>query len=150
MTKRQLVALLALVGCFVATYLALYKLGYIGQLSCSVGSCEQVNTSRWSRVFGAPVAAWGVLFYVTVLAVALVGSLPRYTASRRIGVLLAGLSIAGLLVSAYLTALELFVIHAICIWCVVSACIVTLICAVSVLDIRTAGPAHHAAHRPEG
>jgi hypothetical protein len=41
----MIVAMLSLAGIFVALYLLLYKLGLIGELSCSVGSCETVNTS---------------------------------------------------------------------------------------------------------
>jgi uncharacterized membrane protein len=135
-TKRRVVALLALLGCFIASYLTLYKLGYIGQLSCAIGSCERVNTSRWAVFLGAPVALWGVAFYVVVFAVAVIGSLPHYSDERGVSVLLASLSLVGVLFTAYLTSLELFVIHAICIWCVVSACIVTVIFVVSALDLR--------------
>jgi uncharacterized membrane protein len=133
-SKRQIIALLALVGACIAVYLTLFKLGIIGTLSCSIGSCEQVNTSKWARLLGAPVAAWGVGFYVAVLAVAIAGTLPQYVDSRRISRALVVLSTTGLVFSAYLTALELFVIHAICMWCVTSAVIVTLIFVLSALD----------------
>jgi uncharacterized membrane protein len=73
------------------------------------------------------VALWGVGFYVTVLVVAIAGTLPRYSDSRGLGTLLFVLGTTGVLVSGYLTALELFVIHAICMWCVISAIIATLI-----------------------
>ena len=56
----MLAALVALAGLFVATYLTLYKLGVVGTLSCSVGSCETVQLSRWAMLLGLPVAAWGV------------------------------------------------------------------------------------------
>jgi hypothetical protein len=39
----MLAALVALAGMFVALYLTLYKLGYIGTLACAVGSCETVH-----------------------------------------------------------------------------------------------------------
>jgi len=64
----MVVALLALVGLFLSLYLTLYKLGYIVQLTCAVGSCERVQTSRWSVLFGIPVAVWGAGFYLTALA----------------------------------------------------------------------------------
>ena len=70
MNKRMLVALVALAGVFVALYLTLYKLGYIGTLACAVGSCETVNTSRWATFLGMPVAVWGLGFYVVALALA--------------------------------------------------------------------------------
>ena len=70
MTKRMIVATLALAGIFVALYLLFYKLGIIGNLSCSVGSCETVNLSKWATFLGAPVAAWGVGFYIVMFAAA--------------------------------------------------------------------------------
>ena len=134
--KRRVIAVLALVGIFVSVYLTLYKLGIIGNLSCSIGSCETVNTSRWATFLGLPVAAWGVGFYLSTLAVALVGVQERYAGERWVSVLLAAMTGWGVLFSGYLTALELFVIHAICIWCVVSAVIVLLLFVVSILDLK--------------
>jgi len=135
-TKRTIVAALALAGIFVALYLLLYKIGKIGNLSCSIGSCETVNTSKWSRFLGLPVAAWGVLFYLDVFAVALIGTLPRFENERVISVVLVAEAAVGVLFSAWLTYLELGVIHAICIWCVTSAVIVTLMLVVSLADLR--------------
>jgi len=132
----MIVAALALAGIFIALYLTLYKLGVIGQLSCSIGSCETVNTSKWSRFLGLPVAGWGVLFYLDVFAIALIGTLPRFEDERVISVVLVAEAAVGVLFSAWLTYLELGVIHAICIWCVTSAAIVTLILLVSVADLR--------------
>ena len=135
----MIVAALALAGIFVALYLTLYKIGVIGELSCSIGSCETVNTSKWSRFLGLPVAAWGLLFYLDVFAVALVGTMPRFEDERVISVVLVAESAVGVLFSAWLTYLELGVIHAICIWCVTSAVIVTLILLVSLADLREIG-----------
>jgi uncharacterized membrane protein len=129
------VALLALVGGFVALYLTLYKVGVIGELSCTIGSCETVNTSRWSTLLGLPVAAWGLGAYAVMLALALVGLQPAYSDSRPVSWALVAVSGWSVLFSAWLTSLELFVIHAICIWCVTSAAIVTLIFVASLADL---------------
>ncbi|MEO7458242.1 MAG: vitamin K epoxide reductase family protein [Gemmatimonadaceae bacterium] len=136
MTRRMLVALVALAGLFVALYLTLYKLGYIGTLACGTGSCELVQASKWATFLGVPVGAWGVAFYVGVLALALVGVMPAN--AERIGVsqLLLAMTGTGVLFSAWLTYLELFVIHAICRWCVVSAVLATILFVVAWLDYR--------------
>ena len=136
MNKRMLAALVALAGLFVALYLALYKLGYIGTLVCAVGSCEVVQTSRWATLLGQPVAVWGVVFYVGVLAVALAGLSPALADSRRLSQLLVAMTGFGVLFSLWLTYLELFVIHAICQWCVVSAILTTALFVISLLDLR--------------
>lgn len=132
----MLVAVLALAGIFVATYLLLYKLGMIGALNCSVGSCETVNTSKWATFLGLPVALWGVGFYTGLFALALLSVQARYADSKGMSQLLLMASGTGVVYSAWLTYLELAVIHAVCQWCVVSAVIVTAIFIVCVLDYR--------------
>ena len=132
----MLAALVALAGLFVALYLALYKLGYIGNLVCAVGSCEVVQTSKWATLLGYPVAVWGVAYYTAVLAVCLAGLSPALVDSRRVSQVLVLMTATGVLFSLWLTYLELFVINAICMWCIISAIIVTLIFITSVLDLR--------------
>jgi uncharacterized membrane protein len=137
---RQLVALLALVGLFVATYLTLYKIGVIGVLSCSVGSCETVNTSRYAVFLGLPVAAWGLAMYAVLLVLALVGAREAQQSSRAISVALVARTGGSVLLSGWLTYLELFVIHAICVWCVTSAIIMLLLFITSLVDLRRTRP----------
>jgi uncharacterized membrane protein len=132
----MIVAALALAGIFISLYLTLYKIGVIGELSCSIGSCETVNTSKWSRFLGLPVAAWGLLFYLDVFGVALVGTMRRFELEPAISFVLVGEAAVGVLFSAWLTYLELGVIHAICIWCVTSAVIVTAILLTAIADLR--------------
>ena len=132
----MVVGMLAFAGVFLSTYLTLYKLGYIGELQCAVGSCETVNTSRWATFLGLPVAAWGLGFYVAALALVFVGIQERYADSRAVALALVALTGWGVLFSGWLTYLELFVIDAICIWCVTSAVIVLVMFAISVLDYR--------------
>jgi len=132
----MIVAALALAGILISTYLTLYKLGVIGELTCSIGSCETVNTSRWSVFLGIPVAAWGLVFYMDVFVIALVGTMPRFENEPFISVVLVAQAMIGVVFSAWLTYLELGVIHAICIWCVTSAAIVAAISLVSIADLR--------------
>ena len=132
----MLAALLALAGALVASYLALYKLGYIGTLTCSVGSCETVQTSRWATFLGAPVAVWGVAYYLAVLALSLVGLSDARRDDLRLSQVLVAVTTTGVLFSAWLTYLELFVIHAICMYCVISAIIAAALLVVAVLDLR--------------
>ena len=134
MTRRMLTALIALVGVFVATYLALYKAGFIGSLACGTGSCETVQQSPWAKFLGLPVAVWGVGYYVAVFAVAFAGTLDRWADDRRIAFALLVLTAWGALFSGYLTYLELFVIRAICRYCVVSAILALSVFALSLWD----------------
>jgi uncharacterized membrane protein len=131
MRHRQAIALLALIGLFIALYLSLHRLGVIGQLQCGTGACETVQTSAYAVFLGIPVAFYGVAGYLALLVVSLVGLRPSWVARRGPTVLLAVMSGLGLAFTLYLTYLELFVIHAICRWCVASAVIIALITGVS-------------------
>ena len=132
----MLAALVALAGLFVALYLTLFKLGYIGSLVCAVGSCEVVQTSKWATLLGYPVAVWGVGYYVAVLAVCLAGLRADLVDDQRVSKLLVVMTGVGVLFSLWLTYLELFVIDAICMWCVVSAVLATILFVLALLDLR--------------
>ena len=130
----MLMALIALIGVFVSLYLTLYKLGYIGTLACGTGGCETVQLSRWGEFLGVPVAGWGVVYYVAVLALATAGVQERFAGSRRLTTALLVVTGWGLLFTLWLTYLELFVIHAICRWCVGSATMTVLLFALALWD----------------
>jgi uncharacterized membrane protein len=137
-TARMTIAVLSLIGILIALYLTLYKIGVIGDLSCTVGSCETVNTSKWATFLGLPVAAWGLGAYVALFALAMAGTADRYAGSQTLSMLMVAIAAWSVLFSAWLTYLELFVIHAICIWCVTSAVLLVVIFVVSVVDLRGA------------
>jgi uncharacterized membrane protein len=135
-SRRQTLALLAVVGICIALYLTLYKVGVIGVLSCSVGSCETVNTSKWSMLFGIPIAAWGLGAYIALLLLAMIGSAEVHLDNVTIARMLVALAGWSVLFSAFLTYQELFVIHAICVWCLSSAALWVIILAVCIADLR--------------
>jgi uncharacterized membrane protein len=131
-THRMIAATLALVGLFVALYLWLWKIGLLGVLACGDGACETVQLSSYAELFGIPVALYGVIGYLAMLAVGLAGvqgTLATRCWPTTALVLLAGLGVA---FSGYLMYLEAAVIHAWCRWCVVSAVLVTAIFGVAV------------------
>jgi uncharacterized membrane protein len=149
MSKRMVVSALALAGVFLATYLTLYKLGFIGSLSCSVGECETVNLSRWATFMGLPVAAWGTGFYATVFLLAFLGTMDRFVESEWVSHALLALTAWGVLFSSWLTYLELFVIDAICMWCVVSAVLTVVLFVLSVMEWRERPRPAASGQRPE-
>jgi uncharacterized membrane protein len=137
MRSRQAIALLALVGLFVALYLWLHALGVGGALKCGTGACETVQTSRWAVLLGLPVALYGVVGYCVVFVVALLALRPAAVLQRGWSVVLAGLATVGFGFTLYLTYVELVLIHAICRWCLGSAGIITAIWIVSLLSLRS-------------
>jgi uncharacterized membrane protein len=133
----MLLCLAALIGLFIAAYLTLYHYGVIGALSCSIGSCERVQTSRWSMFLGLPVAAWGLGFYLLLIVLAFAFMQERFADSRGLALVLVLLTGWGVLFSAYLTYLEGRVIHAWCEWCVSSAILVTIAFLLSLAEWRS-------------
>ena len=122
---------LALVGVLVAGYLALFELGVSQQMFCPIGECEEVNASPYLYLLGVPLAVVGVIAYLLILALNLVGLRWRGKRSGQITLVVFLFSLFGVAFSAYLTYLELFVLKAICSWCVLSAIIMTTICMLS-------------------
>jgi uncharacterized membrane protein len=123
--RRALFAsmVLSVAGAGVSAYLI--RVHYdLGALICGTGACEVVQTSSYATVMDIPIAIFGLLMYVTVLALAVARlrlphlELPASTAAL-------GITAAGTLYSGWLTWLELYEINAICQWCVASAVIVT-------------------------
>lgn len=113
-----LLAVLDFLGLLIAAYLSFVELR--NELpSCGiVKGCETVATSEYSRINGIPVAVFGVILSITLLALAL-----RWWRTNRSGLLLAhyGLSFAGVIFEGYFTWLEVFVIRAVCMWCALYA-----------------------------
>jgi len=138
MRHRQAIALLALVGLFVALYMWLHALGFGGAIKCGAsGGCETVQTSQWAVFLGFPVAFYGVVGYLAILIIALVALRASALAQRDWNLLLLLLATMGVVFTAYLTYVELFLIHAICRWCAGSAVIISLIWIVSLLSLRS-------------
>ena len=138
MRARQAIAVLALIGLFVALYLWLHALGYGGAIKCGAsGGCEIVQTSRWAVFLGLPVAFYGVVGYFALLVVALMALRPAALSQRGWTALLAVMASIGFVFTIYLTYLELFVIQAICRWCLGSAVIITLTWITSLLALRS-------------
>jgi uncharacterized membrane protein len=135
-TRRMIIAALSLGGVGLATYLAMYKLGLIGTLACTIGQCETVNLSKWATFLGLPVAVWGAGFYVMVFLLAFAGTTERFANAPWVSHALLALTAWGVLFSGWLTYLELYVINAVCMFCVISAILVTVIFLVSVLEWR--------------
>jgi len=130
---RQTVAVLALVGIAIATYLWLHAIGVVGALKCGTGGCEIVQASSYARLLGIPVAFYGVVGYVALFGLSVAGAQPGLVSRRWPTRWLVALSGAGVLFTLYLTSLEMFVIHAWCRWCLASAAVITAIFVISLM-----------------
>ena len=140
MKKHNLYALIAaIIGALDATYLAWIKFSHNEDLCApGIGDCFTVNTSRYSEVYGIPVAIFGLATYLAIIAILVYE--PRVDFLKENGTLaLFGISLVGVLYSAYLSYLEEFVLHAWCPYCVISAIVITIAFIVSIVRLRKEG-----------
>jgi uncharacterized membrane protein len=140
MTRRMVMALLALAGVFISAYLYLYKVGAIGTLACGTGGCETVQMSPQSRFLGVDVSLIGLVGYLVLLGCSMASLQPRFGGRSGPVRALVVLSVGALGFTAYLKYLEFFVIRAICRWCVASAVIVALMATLAVVEYRRSDP----------
>jgi uncharacterized membrane protein len=110
-----ILAVLDILGLAVAGYLSIVELSG-GVPACGiVKGCEEVALSEYARIGGVPVAVFGVLLSIVLLALAI-----AWWKTDIYGYLLAhyGLSLVGVIFDGYFLYLQVFVIRAVCIWCV--------------------------------
>ncbi|MFH1712498.1 MAG: vitamin K epoxide reductase family protein [Patescibacteria group bacterium] len=85
---------------------------------CNVSAkfdCDTVNTSKYSEMFGIPVAVFGLLAYGLALASAIIYKLRKQDYVLDLIILI---SVSGFLFSLYLTYIEAFVLKTWCLVCV--------------------------------
>jgi uncharacterized membrane protein len=117
---RRAILILALIGVGVAGYLTYVHYAGLKVVCLSSGGCETVQSSRFAKLGGVPVALLGLIGYIAILGSLMIrGELARLAGF--------GIALIGFLFSLYLTYRELFTIKAICQWCVSSAVLMTLL-----------------------
>lgn len=125
--RRLRTALIALcaVGIVLASYLVYVHYAHLKPI-CATGGCEVVQSSKWSRFLGIPVADIGLAGYVAILASLLVfkGDLNRLVPMC--------LALGGFAFTLYLKYAEFFLIKNYCIWCIASAVIMLIITVLTV------------------
>lgn len=136
-TRLQLI--FVVVGIGIAGYLTYVKLFAIEPYCAGVGNCEAVQTSPYAELLGVPVAIWGLLTYIVLLALVLVKRADWRGLGHLAGMATFLVTMVGVIFSAYLTYLELAVIHAICPWCVASAAVMTVLFVLSVVEMFFGG-----------
>jgi uncharacterized membrane protein len=133
-----LIAALGLTGLAVTTYLTSNAIAH-SEVSCSIDGCNTVLASKWSKILGIPVSAFGMATYAAIM----LGALHAYQSpidDLRGRLIVVGVSGVGVLASIYLTIVELFVIEALCQYCVTSAVLVVVVAVAVIFVARSEGP----------
>jgi len=130
---------LALLGVLEAGFLTYVHYYGLKILPCvgahhGVSSCEQVQSSVYSRLAGIPVALLGLIGYLAILgSLRLRGELGRATGFC--------IALVGCGFSLYLTYREVFTLKEICEWCVGSATLMTLLAILTAVRFLRGEPA---------
>lgn len=132
----MVVAVLSLIGVFLAFYLVAYNLGWTPPIPCGSGACGVVQSSQYAWVGPIPVSAIGLGGYLALLVLSILGLRPSAARSRAIPFLLFAGALVGVLFSAYLTYLEAMVIQAWCRYCVASAILITLVFVATLPELK--------------
>jgi uncharacterized membrane protein len=110
--KYDIIIILALICFGISLYLSItHYLNYAVPCSITHG-CETVLTSKYSVLFGLPVAVWGVAYFTSVIIAGLLAN--RYALWGKVLTVILSL---GALTSLSLLTLQFFVIKNICIYC---------------------------------
>ncbi len=116
----------SVIGIGISIYMTIFKLTSNDAMCLGNGGCSVVNASRYSEIYGIPVAVFGLGGYFGIVAAMFLET--RLKFFKQNGNLLAcGMSLTGVLFTAYLTYLEIYVIQAICPFCVASAIAISLV-----------------------
>ena len=120
------ILLLAFLGIANSAYLAQQKAN--GEpLICDIqnfSGCNIVAASEYSKLFGIPLAEYGIIFFSILFVLAALELVIFDQLLRRV---LQGVSLVGVAASLYFTLIQAFVIQAFCMYCLVSALVTLLI-----------------------
>jgi len=125
---------LAIIGLLVSVYMTIYKITSNDSMCIGSKDCSVVNASRYSELYGIPVAVFGVVGYAAMLAMLLLERNPGFF-NQNGTMLLFGVSLTGFLFTLYLIFIEVALIKAYCPFCIASQATMTIIFILSVIRV---------------
>jgi len=125
---------LVVIGVLDSIYMTIYKLTDNNAMCLGSGDCSSVNASKYSEIYGIPVALVGVGGYLAILILHLLENRNQHL--RANGTLyIFGLALTGFLFTLYLIYVEFALLKALCPFCLVSQAAMTLIFIISVIRL---------------
>ncbi len=121
-TFNLIFTIIGLIGVANGIYLSVLKLTNNSSMCIKgLGDCFTVNTSKYSEIFGVPIAILGTLAYLALLALVFLENKGNGFWKANAVYFFFGFTLIGAGYSAYLTYLEADIIRAWCPFCVMSA-----------------------------
>jgi uncharacterized membrane protein len=127
-------AILVVIGLLVSIYMTIYKATSNDALCLGSGDCSTVNASRYSEVYGIPVAIVGIAGYSAILLVHWYERRDKFF--EKFGpMLIFGLALTGFLFTVYLIYIEFAILQALCPFCLTSQAAMTIIFVISIIRL---------------
>lgn len=130
----SLLLALGLIGIGDTLYLSYFQ--YINAIpSCAIGGCAVVLTSIYSKFLGVPLSYIGLVYYIYMLALAILLVMDPHSRALRLGaVVYTGIGLGLSLIFEFY--IQLGLIHALCMYCAISATTTLLLFIVAVWHWR--------------
>ncbi len=131
---NRILFILSIIGIALAVYV-LQSFLRNAPIVCINSGCEIVRKSPYSRLFGIPVPAFGLVGY-TILAFLTFLRTTSTKLHKQLLPWIVGIATGGVAFVAWFTYTELFVIRGICTWCAVSAVNMVTIASLAWIEYR--------------
>ncbi len=119
LTLPKTIATLSALGIAITGYLIHQHYAPIDSSFCNFNdfvSCDIVNKSEYSEIFGIPVSILGLLTYVYLFIFSM-GWIRNASWAKKLLIPTLAFTLGGFGFSIYLTYIEFFVLYAVCIFC---------------------------------
>lgn len=126
--------ILVAIGLLVSIYMTIYKVTSNDALCLGSGDCSTVNASRYSEVYGIPVATVGIAGYFAILLIHWYEKRDKFF-EKNGPMLVFGMALTGFLYTLYLIYVEFAILKAYCPFCLASQSAMTLIFIISVIRL---------------
>lgn len=131
---KQVTIVLTVLGLLVAIYMTVYKLTNNDSMCLGLGGCSIVNASGYSEVRGIPVAVFGVIGYVSILALFYLEGKPGFFQTNG-SMLQFAITLTGFLFTVWLIYVEVALLKAYCPFCITSQAAMTFIFILTVIRV---------------
>lgn len=122
------------VGLLVSIYMTIYKVTSNDAMCLGSGDCSTVNASRYSEVYGVPVASVGIAGYFAILLVHWYERRDKFFEKNGL-MLIFGMALTGFLFTVYLIYVEFAILQAFCPFCLASQTAMTIIFIISIVRL---------------
>ena len=126
--------ILVVIGLIVSVYMTIYKATSNDALCLGSGDCSTVNASRYSEVYGIPVASVGIAGYFAIMLIHWYERRDKFF-EKQGPILVFGMALTGFLFTVYLIYIEFAVLKAYCPFCLASQTAMTIIFFISIIRL---------------